>query len=341
MPKKIDAQKDDRLEARVIRSTPLTYDNREHDEVKDRPQHVRAASSLVYLINRFALVQDDANFLGLVDPDDHYVRGVPLPPAPDGARVHDEARGNKRHKLDLEACASDPSTGEQLLVAFGSGSHKTREWVVTVDWRDKDHDGQPDTKLVETPAFHGMMRQNRDFAGSGLNIEGAVFVDADRLRLFQRGNAAPRGDIQPVDATGDVDWAALRAHLKDPQGTPPPPITNVVQYELGTLRDVRLTFSDAEFIDGITLFSASAENEDTGEVVGSVLGIIAADGQARWAELFDEDGTPFTGKVEGLSTEPDGNHHHVYFVIDSDDAGQASRIYEAELRGPWFEHVSV
>ena len=52
------------------------------------------------LINRFALVQDDTNFMGLVNLDDCRVRSAPLPPAPDGDRVHDEARGNKMHKLD-------------------------------------------------------------------------------------------------------------------------------------------------------------------------------------------------------------------------------------------------
>jgi hypothetical protein len=100
MPKTFDAQNDDRLEARVLRSSPLTYDNEEHDAVDDRPNHVRAASGLVDLINRFALVRDDTNFMGLVGPDDHRVRSAPLPPAPDGSRVHDEARGNKKHKLD-------------------------------------------------------------------------------------------------------------------------------------------------------------------------------------------------------------------------------------------------
>ncbi len=332
--RKVDARKDDKLTARVVRSSPLTYDDDADGD--ERPNHVRAASSLVYLINRFALVQDDANFLALVEPDSHRVRGVALPPAPDGDRVHDEERGNKKHKLDLEACAADPSTDGQLLVAFGSGSHKTREWVVTVDWRDKDHDGEPETRLVETPAFHGRLSQNRDFSGSGLNVEGAVFLDEDRLRLFQRGNAEPRGRLKPVDATGDISWKELQAFLDDPAEAPPPAIINVVQYELGELHGVRLTFSDAEALaEGIVLFSASAENEDTGEIVGSVLGIIDADGDARWAELLDESGEPFTGKVEGLSRKP-SERDHVYFVIDSDDTDTASRIYEADLDGPWY-----
>ncbi|PSQ98232.1 MAG: hypothetical protein BRD48_07865 [Bacteroidetes bacterium QS_9_68_14] len=338
----VQAHKADELTARIVRSSPLTYDRIDDGAAEEgrveAPGHVRAASALVRLIDRFALVQDDANFLGLVDSDTHEVRGVPLPPAPDGARVHDDQAhtGDVGSKLDLEACASDPGANREYLVAFGSGSHKTAEWVVTVDWQDKDHDGAPDTRLIETPAFHGRLRQDRAFAGSGLNVEGAVFMGPERLRLFQRGNADPRGDLQPVDATGDLSWPALKAYLADPIGTAPPAIENVIQYELGDLHGVRLTFSDAEALEeGITLFSASAENEETGEIVGSVLGIIDADGEARWAELLDEGGEPFEGKVEGLSRKP-GETDHVYFVIDSDDADRASRVYEADLDGPWY-----
>jgi hypothetical protein len=254
----VQAHEADELTARIVRSSPLTYDRMDgmDGEASEAPGHVRAASALVRLIDRFALVQDDANFLGLVDADTHEVRGVPLPPAPDGARVH--------------------------------------------------------------------------------NVEGAVFMGPERLRLFQRGNADPRGDLQPVDATGDLSWPALKAYLADPIGTAPPAIENVIQYELGDLHGVRLTFSDAEALEeGITLFSASAENEETGKIVGSVLGIIDADGEARWAELLDEGGEPFGGKVEGLSRKP-GETDHVYFVIDSDDADRASRVYEADLDGPWY-----
>ena len=43
----------------------------------------------------------------------------------------------------------------------------------------------------------------------------------------------------------------------------------------------------------------------------------------------------FTGKVEGLSRKP-GVRAHVYFVVDSDDVDSASRIYEADLDGPWY-----
>lgn len=327
----IRAVHDESLGCHVVHSSPLTYDDDAHPEVEYRPPHVRAASSLVLLVDRYAIVQDDANFLALIDPDSHHVRSHPLPAGPEGLRVFDHDEGTGHHKLDLEACAVVPGTDKRRLVAFGSGSSDNREWVVTVDWRSDD---EPHTSLIEAPAFYKSMRAQTDFSGSGLNVEGSIFVGEDRLRLFQRGNAEPTGSLDPVDATADLKWSALEAHLESPEEHPPPTLENVVQYDLGTLHDVRLTFSDAAVVGDVILFSASAENEETGDVVGSVLGIIDEDG-ARLAELFHEDGTPFEGKVEGLSLRP-GHSRRVSFVIDADASDEASLIYEAVLEGPWF-----
>jgi hypothetical protein len=100
-------------------------------------------------------------------------------------------------------------------------------------------------------------------------------------------------------------------------------------YDLGTLGGVRLTFSDAEHLgDGRVLFSASAEDRETGAIRGSVLGIIDEDGQARWTHLFDEEGQPFRGKIEGLTLDPN-DRAKVYFVIDDDDEDTPSRIFHA------------
>ncbi|WP_028567238.1 DUF6929 family protein [Salisaeta longa] len=327
---------DPALACHIVRSTPLVYADDPDDTVDDRPAHVRAASGLVYLIDRMALVQDDANFLGLVDPSSHAVTSVPLPPAPDGRRAHDYDKGTGHNKLDLEACVAVPGTDNRLLIAFGSGSNEKREWVVLVDWRT-DGD-RPQTYLHHAPAFYATLREAEHFAGAGLNIEGAVFVDDDTLRLYQRGNADPTDEFPAIDATADVSWKALRAHIQDPEDAAPPTPSRVIHYDIGELHGVRLTFSDAEWLgDGRALFSASAERGTTGEVTGSVLGIIdgSDDEQARWAELIDEDGTAFEGKIEGITVLPD-QPHRIAFVIDADDATEPSRIYEAELSGDWF-----
>jgi hypothetical protein len=121
-----------------------------------------------------------------------------------------------------------------------------------------------------------------------------------------------------VDATAEISWAALCAHLAAPAKVPPPPLRNVRAYDLGELDGVRLTFSDAEHLGGgRILYSASAENPETGEIAGSVLGVIEGDGSARWTELTGKDGAPFRGKIEGL-TRDTKDSRKIHFVIDDD-----------------------
>jgi hypothetical protein len=173
------------------------------------------------------------------------------------------------------------------------------------------------------------MREEKAFSGAGLNIEGALALTHDRIRLFQRGNAEPSDGIEPVDATADFSWAALCEHLTAPDRHAPPALTNIRSYDLGTLGGVRLTFSDAEHLtEGRVLFSASAEDAESSSIKGSVLGIIEADGKARWTHLFDEDGKPFEGKIEGLTRDAN-DAEKVYFVIDDDDEDTPSRIFHA------------
>jgi hypothetical protein len=110
-------------------------------------------------------------------------------------------------------------------------------------------------------------------------------------------------------------------------------LLNVRTYDLGKHEGVRLTFSDAEHLGGgRVLYSASAEDPESGKITGSVLGIIEPNGQARWAELSDEDGQNFTGKVEGLTLDL-MDPEKIHFVVDDDDEDSPSLLYEARLEG--------
>ena len=330
----IEMHEDSALGAQIVSVTPLTYDDADDDP--ERPGHVRAASSLTHLVDHFAVVQDDANYLALIERGSRHVQSTKLPPSPGGSHVFSSERGNKDRKLDLEACVDVPGTDGSLLIAFGSGSRESREWVLLVDWRDTDATA-PSTRLYDAPAFYQAMRDEHPFSGSGLNVEGAVFVTEDTIRLFQRGDAPPGGDLQPVDATADLSYEKLTEHLDDPERVPPPTLTNVVQYEIGELDGVRLTFSDAEHVEGGgILFSASAEeSSESDRIAGSVMGVLDAEG-ARWTKIIDQNHEIFRGKVEGLTLDPDRNDH-AFFVIDDDDRDKPSNLYEVELRGPWFK----
>ena len=324
MSKHFRALQEPRWEARVLARHDMTYREGPSEEA-DRPAHVRAASGLSAFRERLAVIQDDANWLALIDADQQ-VTAVPLPPSPAGDRVFSKKRGNHGDKYDLEACVTVTSGNNCELVGFSSGSRSEREWVLRVR---EDKGGELKAVFVPAPAFYAAMRENKTFSGAGLNIEGALAFDHDRVRLFQRGNSEPSDGSEAIDATADFSWAALCEHLSAPDRHPPPVLENVRTYDLGTLGGVRLTFSDAEHLgDGRVLFSASAEDEKTGGIRGSVLGIIERDGEARWTHLVDEKSRPFTGKIEGLTLDVN-DRQKVYFVIDDDDEDTPSRIYHA------------
>lgn len=330
------ATHDPRLDARVFGRAPLRY-AAGADAGEDRPGHVRAGSALARVGGRLAVVQDDAGFVALVDPATARVAAVPLPAGPGGRRQFDERGGNKALKLDLEACIAVPSPAGDRLIAFGSGSTRRRERVVSVRW---DGAGPPRVDVQDLPAWYGALRTIADFAGSELNLEGATVVGGDTLRLFQRGNGAARGSLRPVDATADVALAEFLAHLDAPGRCPVPQIGAVTAYDLGAIGGVRLTFTDAAATEAGVYFLAVAEDSPDavrdGPVRGCALGVIDPAGRARWTPLLDASGTPFAGKVEGLSPDP-ADPCRGFVVLDRDDPDAPCELAEYRLRGPWRE----
>lgn len=332
------ARKDASLEARVTGCVEMIYADGPSDD-DDRPPHVLAASGLSIFREYLAVVQDDANWLALIDPDQR-VSAIPLPCGPGGKRVFTKARGNQADKLDFEACIS--VTGEQglELIGFASGSRNGREWILRVrEIRDAAGDGgspgskpvKLDAEFIGVQSFYAALRQQTEFCGCGLNIEGAVALEGERIILFQRGNARPSGGLEPTDATAELSWPDLRAYLDNPQAAAPPTLRNIRTYELGELEGTRLTFSDAEDLgDERILYSASAEDPATGDVTGSILGVLERGGEARWTDLTDADGELFKGKIEGLTRDVH-DRCKIHFVIDDDDDEVPSKIYQAHL----------
>jgi hypothetical protein len=312
---------------------PLVY-GEGADAALDRPAHVRAGSGVAWIGGVLAVIQDDAHFVAVVDPATGLCRAVTLPAGEGGLRQFDDVRGNKRFKLDLEACAAVPDVrGGETLVAFGSGSTARREQVLLVAGMAE---GEPRVELRDAAGFYAGLRDAAEFAGSELNVEGAAWRDG-RMVLLNRGNGAPSSDRHVVDAVCEVDWAALRAHLADPAAHPPPTPENVVQYALGEIDGWRLTFTDAAPFGDNLIYTATAEASpnavDDGPVAGSALGIIGADGEARWTVLLGADGAGFDAKVEGVARGP--RPGTVYVVVDRDDPHRPSELCEVELTGDW------
>jgi hypothetical protein len=163
-----------------------------------------------------------------------------------------------------------------------------------------------------------MLRREVAFAGSELNVEGAVVAD-DALTLFQRGNGAPVAGRVPVDATGELPLHGFTRWL---DGAPSlPELRNVVQYDLGEAFGVPFSFTDAARTpDGRMAFLACAESSPDayrdGPVYGCRVGFLTA-GRARMADVRLPDGSPVSLKLEGLVSWPDepGTFH---VVADSD-----------------------
>ncbi|MDQ3397743.1 MAG: hypothetical protein M3511_08230 [Deinococcota bacterium] len=341
MPPRLQAVLDPHLEVHVTALRPLFY-RLGANEALDRPAHVRAASGLARVGPFVAVIQDDANFIALLDiallgAQFEGAEAVTLPRGPDGTRQFDDLRGNKSLKLDLEACVVVAEGSDEVLVAFGSGSSPRRESIVEVRAIAA---GRPKVRVLQAAELYASLRAATDFAGSELNIEGAVVIDGC-LRLFNRGNGAPRGALLPVNASCDLDPTMFLAYLRAPRRALPPAPKNIVHYDLKSLGGQRLGFTDATLAPGCAvLFSAAAEASpsatEDGPVAGSVLGVIDRTGRARYAVIRTAAGERFNGKVEGLLLYP-AQKTRLLMVVDQDAPELPSELCEARLRGPWFE----
>ena len=309
---------DGSLSARVRARRPLFYADGA-DPAIDRPAYVRAGSSLAHFDGHLAIVQDDASFVALLGRDGA-VRAVALPAGAGGARLFDATRGNKKQKLDLEACVT---VGDELW-AFGSGSAPGRDVIVRLAPRSHD------VSVTHASAFFAALRGRTEFAGSELNLEGALVVGTE-LWLFNRGNGAPTSECAAVDAIARIDLDALRAHLAG--AGPVPALTQVEGFDLGNVNGHRLTFTDAADTPMGVLYLAAAEASpdatQDGPVAGVALGVLGAD--LRHALIGDEHGAPLLDKLEGLAAG--GEDGVVYAVADRDDPQLPSELLEIVVAG--------
>jgi hypothetical protein len=279
-------------------------------------------------------------------------------PSVDGVRLFDGMRGNKARKLDLEACITLPAAFGGRVVAFGSGSTRERERAVSYGL-----DGE--VRVHPIPAFFAVLRAARAFAGSELNLEGAVCMN-DRLWLFNRGNGAAGDGTPAVDAVISLDLRAFVALLDDgTEGTVGDlggeelaalaqrlALGPVTTWDLDAVRSaassgidgsVRLTFTDAVHAEGALWYCAAAEASpnavDDGPVVGAAIGCLPAPEAGgvfpnrcgRYALLTDEQGAPLTQKVEGIA--PGVRPGTFLCVVDDDRPTAASEILEVEVGG--------
>lgn len=302
---------------------PLLYDHGAHP-VEDLPAHVRAASSIRRQGQRLVIAQDDVNALATLDLATGVTRPILLPTGPDGARIFDEGRGNKKLKLDLEASLVLP---DGRFVALGSGSSPQREKIVTVGAGA----GALAQQLVGSGLYAGL-RAHASARGARLNIEGAV-VQGPWLRLLQRGNG--KRDYQPWNAILDLPLDRFVGWL-DGRGAAPT-IDRILEVSLGDIDGVRFGFTDAAVMsDGRMAFLACAEDTadaiDDGPVLGCRFGWLAADDQtAVMTPVVDAVGRPTHLKLEGIEVRQASDS--VFDVVaDMDRGDEPAQIAELVVK---------
>jgi hypothetical protein len=317
----------------IVEQRPLLYRDGARPAA-DRPAHVRAGSSLASVPSGIAVVQDDANFIGIIDAATAQVDAVELPRGHAGARQFDDERGNKRWKLDLEACFVAESVDCTRLVALGSGSSPLRERIVVLEWRDSP---EPHRRCFDGSRLFATLREAWAGVGASINIEGAVAL-GDVIRLLTRGTGRAYAGRRTANATCDLDRTALAAYLAAPEVAAPPAPKNVRVHDLGMLDGIALGFTDATRWGETWLYSATAEDTagavDDGPVAGSAIGVVDPRGDGRWAVVMQPDGSRFIGKIEGIVADP-GHAGRLLAVLDADDPAQPSVLCTLELAGPW------
>ncbi|HWN40203.1 MAG TPA: hypothetical protein VNP02_16990 [Gammaproteobacteria bacterium] len=270
---------------------PLYYER----PAEGLPAHVRSGSALRRFENWLVIVQDDVQALAVRDVRGA-IRPVLLPPHASGQRVFDDTLGNKREKLDLEACVVLP---DGRLVAFGSGSLPAREQLVV--WRG----GNEPPILVAAGELYRELRATVVPPGCRLNIEGAV-ISASRLVLFHRGNDTRIAGSEPISAIAELDAAAFSSWLGG-RG-PLPVVTRVTTVDLGTERNVPYSFTDAVALDDdriVVLACAEAATSaiDDGVVLGCRVGLLAGS-TLTMVDVHEASGNRTTLKLEGIERRP-------------------------------------
>ena len=287
-----------------------------------RPQHLSAASGLVRLRDRLYVVADDELHLAVFNASGtepgELVRMV------DGALPLEPHR-RKRKKPDFESLFALSPFGPHpfgALCALGSGSKAQRCTAVLMPL---EADGRlaKDFSVIDIEPLHAALARE---VGE-VNVEGAATTQ-DRLLLFQRGNKG-RGinavarfhlDVFHALLLGQTHKKLVASHVQD--------------YELGSIGDVPLCFSDAAALaDGTVVFTAIAEDTSDayadGPSAGAAIGIIDADRKLRRLSLVEP-----AAKIEGIHAELRGSALELLLATDADDADVPAVLYSARIDLP-------
>jgi hypothetical protein len=300
------------LELRRLRDLDLSEPPEE-----GRPSHIASASGIAKRGDFVYVVGDDLLQVGvfkLAAGEAGVARRVFAGSLPD------DPHERKRKKLDLEGLTTlPPVEGEPNggLLGLGSGSDRDRDrgfyWAFAADGSLA---GEPRT--IEFGPVYDAVRSK---LGGSLNVEGAAVV-GNRLWLFHRANQGTAPNTVAEFELGDLSRTLREDLVVDPEE-----LAVIRGYELGELDGAPLCFSDATTLtQNLVCFSASAEDEDDGDIHGSVVGTISADGSVQRLRTIDR-----RWKVEGVHATIDSGVIDFLFVCDQDDPATPSPLLSATM----------
>lgn len=288
----------------------------ERPPVAGAPAHISSASGIARRGDFVYVIGDDLLHLGVFRLSQQAPGTLRRALSGDEPADPDE---RKATKADLEALTMLPpfeAAPYGALLGLGSGSGEGRDrgfaWPLGAD-------GSLEGERVELD-LRPVYDRLRETAPE-LNIEGAAAV-GERLWLFQRGNTD-----QGLNIVAELDLADVLRSVRDDRRFDCDELAAIRAYDLGDLDGVPLTFSDATpLADELVVFTASAEDPDSGEIRGSVVGTIDRGGTVERLRTIDR-----RWKVEGVYASVDARVIDFLFVCDQDDPDTPSPLLSAAM----------
>jgi hypothetical protein len=282
-----------------------------------QPAHIASASGVARRGDFVYVVGDDLLQVGVFElgaDRPGITRRVFSGDLPDDPTERNDAKPDLEGLTTLPPVEGEPNGG---LLGIGSGSGPARDrgffWPLDSGGALR---GEPRT--IDLRPVYDALRNELD---SEINIEGAAVL-GDRLWLFHRGNegGAP-------NTVAEFELADLARTLSEDLVVDPDELTAVRSYDLGEVDGVPICFSDASALrDDLICFTGSAEGDQDGDIHGSVVGTIAADGTVLRLRTIDP-----RWKVEGVHATVDTGMIDLLFVCDQDDPGVASPLLSATM----------
>ena len=281
------------------------------------PPHVASASGVVRRGDFVYVIGDDLLQVGVFElaaGEPGVVQQVLAGDLPDDAKQRSE------HKPDLEALTALPPVegephGGLLGLGSGSGPGRDRGFFCSFAASGSLH-GDPRT--IDVQPVYDALRAELD---GQVNIEGAAVL-GNRLWFFHRANKDAGWN-----AVAEFELADLSRTLAEDLVVDPGELRSLRRYELGELDGVPVCFSDATMLtDELICFTASAEDAEDGEIRGSVVGTIDAEGDIRRLRTIDP-----RWKVEGVDAAIDTGMIDFLFVCDQDDPRTPSPLLNATM----------